>query len=886
MVIMVNCVVVALLAGFVLGEWDSVVPTVQNSSAPDPQNVCHGYKADNVVTVPGVGFTATLGLVGRCDVYGVDIGQLGLSVQYQSKNRLAVSIVPTNLKQDNVSFYELPDDALPQGHVDLDADPDASDLIFEHSNEPSFWFKVARRSTGDVLFSTEGSHLVFENQFVEFRTQLPQGHNLFGLGETIEDFKIRPGSTRTLYNADIPDHVGANLYGSHPFYMEDRYLNGTAQSHGVYLRNAHPQEVLIGEEALTWRTIGGSIELYFFSGPNPTDVIRQYQDVVGYPAMQQYWTLGFHHCRWGYATVEEFESVVDQYKQAGIPVETFWSDLDYMDQKRDFTFDPESYPLEKFQGLLNKLHSNGQHYVPLVDAAINVVDDNVDYNTYHSGVHNNVFMKNGDDSIFVGEVWPGPCAFPDFLSFNISHWWVNQLDEFHRIVPYDGIWLDMNEVSSFCTSEGQSCDQPIAVTQSQASDDLSDPNNRNLEHPPYAINNSVTPNVLGGRTMPPSAVHANGVLEYDWHNLYGYDEARATYVALVEQVMDLKRPFLISRSTFAGSGKYTGHWGGDNHSKWPYLRYSISQGLSFSMFGIPVFGTDTCGFLGNADEELCNRWSQLNAFFSFYRNHNDISGSPQEYFIWPSVEEAAKKAIEIRYWLLPYMYTLLFNANYRGDTFLRALSWEFPADESLVGLDSQFMVGDALMVAPVLDPGVTKLKVTFPRDSLWYDWYTDKVVKKPSKKIKAPLGHIPLYIRGGSILPLQSPGSTTSESRQGDWTLVIALDDNSEANGELYLDDGESLLQERTSHTTFTVKDNVLTAKKTGNFIDPNHLSKIKILGVKKSPKSVRFNSHDVDFDHKHHTLFVNLNNPSSSEQTVLSNQDTDWLDHITLKWM
>jgi alpha-glucosidase len=393
MIMTVNCIVIALLVGAVVGEWDSVVPTIKNSSAPNPQDVCHGYKADNVVNVPGVGFTATLDLVGRCDVYGVDIGQLGLSVQYQSTNRLAVSIIPTNLKQDNVSFYELPDDELPQGHVDLDAEPDESDLFFEYSNEPSFWFKVTRRSTGDVLFSTEGSRLVFENQFIEFRTQLPEGHNLFGLGETIEDFKIRPGSTRTLYNADIPDHVGANLYGSHPFYMEDRYENGKVQSHGVYLRNAHPQEVLIGEDGLTWRTIGGSIDLYFFSGPNPTEVIRQYQHVVGYPAMQQYWTLGFHQCRWGYATVEEFESVVDRYQQAGIPVETFWSDLDYMDKRRDFTFDPETYPLEKFQGLLNKLHSNGQHYVPLVDAAINVVGDDVDYNTYHSGVHNNVFMK-------------------------------------------------------------------------------------------------------------------------------------------------------------------------------------------------------------------------------------------------------------------------------------------------------------------------------------------------------------------------------------------------------------------------------------------------------------------------------------------------------------
>lgn len=884
----------------VLSQWTDIVPTIKNSSAPDPQEHCVGYIANNVVTVPGVGFTATLDLVvdgdkedGRssCNIYGIDIWQLGLAVEYQSSKRVAVKISPLNLKSDNVSFYELPEDALPQGHIDFDAGPDNNELVFEYYNDPSFWFQISRRSSGEVIFSTEGSHLIFENQFIEFKTTLPQNHNLFGLGETIDDFRVRPGTSRTLYNADIPDLVGANLYGSHPFYLEDR----PKRSHGVYFRNAHPQEVLVEDDFLKWRAIGGSIELYFFSGPSPKDVIKQYQHVIGYPAMQQYWTLGFHQCRWGYDTVEEFTSMVENHREAGIPVETFWSDLDYMYKNRDFTVDPVRYPASEFKALLDELHSRGQQYVPLVDAAINVADDDDNYNTYHSGVKSNIFVKTPDGEVpFVGEVWPGRCVFPDFMSFNISYWWANQLSDFHQTVPFDGLWLDMNEVSSFCTGKGTSCEKNEGEIFRLESPENHDPNLRNVEHPPYAINNSATPNILGGRTMPPSSRHINNILEYDWHNLYGYDEARATYYALAAEVLEAKRPFLISRSTFAGSGAYTGHWGGDNYSKWPYLKYSISQGLSFSLFGIPMFGTDTCGFIGDASEELCNRWAQLNAFFSFYRNHNDLKGSPQEFYVWPSVKDAAKTAINIRYWLLPYMYTILYNASNRGDTFLRALSWEFPNDESLIGLDTQFLVGNAIMVAPVLSPDTDKINVVFPEESNWYDWYTQEEVKNTGEPFDAPLGHIPLFIRGGTILPLQEPGYTTRECRQGDWTLLIALDDNSEASGELYLDDGESILQEKSSQTVFSLYRNILRSTKIGNFVEPNKLAQIQILGVgSTSPSTVEFNSKEVQFDHdsERGILTVQLENdypvtPSNDDQTVLKAETTtDWLDDLVLEW-
>jgi len=323
---------------------------------------------------------------------------------------------------------------------------------------------------------------------------------------------------------------------------------------------------------------------------------------------------------------------------------------------------------------------------------------------------------------------------PDWLSSGAGTWWTNSLSNWHKLIPVDGIWLDMSEVSSFCVGscgsnnlsinpvhpgfslpgepgdviyqypEGfnltNATEAAAAVSSSSAQAAAAaataqsgpsttvpylistvTPGVRNVNYPPYAINN--VNGDLAVHAVSPNATHADGTEEYDVHNLFGYQLINATYEALLS-IAPTKRPFIIGRSTFAGSGKKAGHWGGDNQSLFAYMFFSIPQALSFSLFGIPVFGVDTCGFNGNSDEELCNRWMQLSAFFPFYRNHNVLSANSQEPYIWESVTEASKIAMGIRYSLLPYIYTLLYQANTTGSTMMRALAWEFPNDrESL-----------------------------------------------------------------------------------------------------------------------------------------------------------------------------------------------------------
>lgn len=337
------------------------------------------------------------------------------------------------------------------------------------------------------------------------------------------------------------------------------------------------------------------------------------------------------------------------------------------------------------------------------------------------------------------------------------------------------------------------------------------PGVRDINYPPYVINN--INGDLAGHGVSPNATHHDGSVQYDYHNLLGHQLINATYDSLL-QIFPGKRPFIIGRSTFSGTGKWAGHWGGDNESKFSYMYYSIPQALSFSLFGIPMFGTDTCGFRGNSAEELCSRWMQLSAFFTFYRNHNVLSTIPQEPYRWASVAEASRQAMKIRYALLPYIYTSFHLAHTTGSTVMRALAWEFPNDPALAACDRQFMLGPAILVTPVLTQGATTVKGVFPgsgKGEVWYDWYNKTAIFAglgENKTIEAPLGHIPVYIRGGYVLPMQEPKLTTVASRKTPWAVTVALDQAGAAKGSLYVDDGESLTPNATlnvnvSHTPF-----------------------------------------------------------------------------------
>ncbi|XP_040845744.1 lysosomal alpha-glucosidase [Ochotona curzoniae] len=771
------------------------------------------------------GYTATL----TRDVptfFPKDILTLQLDVLMETDSRLHFTI-----KDPAAQRYEVP------LHTPRAQGPAPSPLYSVEFSEEPFGVIVRRKLDGRVLLNTSVAPLFFADQFLQLSTTLPS-HFLTGLAEHLSPLLLSTAWTKvTLWNRDVAPMPGANLYGSHPFYLA---LEEGGMAHGVFLLNSNAMDVVLQPSpALTWRSTGGILDLYVFLGPEPKSVVQQYLDVVGYPFMPPYWGLGFHLCRWGYSSTAITRQVVENMTRAGFPLDVQWNDLDYMDGRRDFTFNKAGFA--DFPAMVRELHEGGRHYVMIVDPAISSSAPPGSYRPYDEGLRRGVFITNETGQPLTGKVWPGSTVFPDFTNPEALDWWQDMVAEFHAQVPFDGMWIDMNEPSNFVKGSEDGC-----------------PDNE-LENPPYL------PGVVGGALRAATiCVSSRQFLSthYNLHNLYGLTEAIASHRALVNTRRT--RPFVISRSTFAGHGHYAGHWTGDVWSSWEHLAYSVPEVLQFSLLGVPLVGADVCGFLGNTSEELCVRWTQLGAFYPFMRNHNDLHSLPQEpYRFSEEAQEAMRRALGLRYALLPHLYTLFHRAHVHGDTMARPLFLEFPEDPHTWAVDQQLLWGQALLVTPVLQAGKVNVTGYFPAGT-WYPLHTMPLevlgslppLAPPSPAIhsegqwmtlSAPLDTINVHLRAGYIIPLQGPGLTTTESRRQPMALAVALNRTGEARGELFWDDGESLgVLERGAFTkvTFLARSNTIVnhLEHVAGEAAGLQLRKLTVLGVATAPRQVLSN--------------------------------------------
>ncbi|NXU78626.1 LYAG glucosidase, partial [Oreotrochilus melanogaster] len=614
--------------------------------------------------------------------------------------------------------------------------------------------------------NTTVAPLFFADQFLQISTSLPSRF-ISGLGEHLTPLCPWPlargrhvgAVPRSLALASPALHCAlfqpqVNLYGSHPFYlvMEDSGL-----AHGVFLLNSNAMDVLLQPSpALTWRTTGGILDFYVFLGPDPKSVVRQYLDVVGFPFMPPYWGLGFHLCRWGYSSTDITRQVVANMTAARFPLDVQWNDLDYTDGKRDFTFNKKTF--KDYPEMVQDFHRHGLRYIMIVDPGISSSGPPGTYKPYDEGLKRGVFIRNATGQPLIGKVWPGPTAFPDFTNPETHEWWHDMVKDFHDQVPFDGMWIDMNEPSNFVEGSQHGC-----------------PTN-SLEQPPYV------PGVFGGRLQAGTICASSQQFlssHYNLHSLYGLTEAIASH-----KVLGLRPPPLAPQCLPHSRGLLC-ELRIRNTTAPDALCVPSAEILLFNLFGVPLVGADICGFAGDTTEELCVRWTQLGAFYPFMRNHNDHGA--------PAAQAAMRDALRLRYSLLPFLYTLFHRAHSAGETVARPLFLEFPKDPNTWTVDRQLLWGGGLLITPVLEPGVTKVSGYFPAGT-WYSLMGDSTIHSKGQWIllSAPLDTINVHVRAGHILPLQEPAFSTAESRQRGMALVVALTPDGFARGELFWDDGES----------------------------------------------------------------------------------------------
>jgi alpha-glucosidase len=591
----------------------------------------------------------------------------------------------------------------------------------------------------------------------EFRVakQLHDDEHVYGFGEKTGRLDKRGwklgGYNYVMWNSDTPAYDSSTdpLYIAVPFFMVTR--RGVA--HGIYLDNTRRSFFDVGRERpdrLTFGADGGDLDYYFINGPDPKKVIERYTALTGRMPLPPLWALGYNQCRWSYYPESRVRLLADTFRQKKIPADGLWLDIHYLDGYKPFTWNHDRFPDPK--KMISDLRAQGFHLVTILDGHPPALKG---YAPYDSGMAGDHFVKSADGKVYEGPVWPSqaeknpaPSVFPDFSRPATREWW-GGLYKSLLDAGVAGIWNDMNEPSVFDSLNG---------------------------------------------TMPPDVVFDNEgqpATSLEVHNVYGQLMSRSTFEGLSWLQPD-QRAFVLTRSSFAGGQRYAAVWTGDATADWSSLRQSVSMLLGLGVSGFPFVGSDIGGFVRMPSAELCTRWLQVGVFYPFLRMHTEIATPDKEpwSFGW-QFEAINKRAIELRYELLPYVYNVMQQASETGVPALRPLFLEFPDDERAAAIDDEFLFGSGLLVAPVLWEGATERDVYLPAGD-WYDYWTGKhYAGNTTIHLPVTLNTIPILVRGGAFIFRQPVVQNTGEMPGNPLRVLVAPAAESESS--FYEDDGESL---------------------------------------------------------------------------------------------
>jgi len=614
-----------------------------------------------------------------------------------------------------------------------------------------------------------------------------------------------------LYNLDVFEYaldVPMALYGTVPFMLGHDEQKTSAV---LWLNSAETfidvddagkrtwYETLTGSgsgqqqgKQTRWISESGVIDVFLMVDTNPAGIHYAYNSLTGFPALPQRFAIAYHQCRWNYKSEDDVAQVDGGFDKNDIPYDVLWLDIEHTDGKKYFTWDSSNFPTPK--EMQQKLAAKGRKMVTIVDPHIK---RDSGYSVHKDAEAKGLYVKNNGDNDFEGWCWPGSVSYLDFCRPEVRDYWASlfAFDKYQGSTPHLYIWNDMNEPSVFNGPEV---------------------------------------------TMPKDNLHVGGKAEHrDVHNMYGFYHQWATEMGLVQR--DQARPFVLTRSFFAGSQQYGAVWTGDNEAKWEHLEAASPMLLSLNVAGITFSGADVGGFFGNPDAELMTRWYQAGAFQPFFRGHAHIDATRREPWLFGEPHTThIREAIRARYAYLPYIYTIFQEATVTGIPVMRPLWLEFPKDVQTFDKEQESLLGDSILVHPVSKPGQTSTAVYLPGPSLWYDVHDfTRYTGGASYNIDTPITKMPVFQRGGKIVAKRERARRSSRAMENDpFTLVIALDEKGEAEGRLYYDDGHTFNYKNGEYyiSKFTFSGTTLTCTSEGPYATPATVERVVIIGLNNKP--------------------------------------------------
>jgi alpha-glucosidase len=686
---------------------------------------------------------------------------------------------------------------------------------------------------------------------------LPTLERIYGLGEKTGAGNRR-GRRLTNWNTDpswlLPDKrytTSADpIYQSHPFYLT--VYEG--KSSGAYLANSFRSVFDLGAtktDRVALQVDDDEIDLFLFAGPTPQAVVASYTQLVGRSPAPPRYSLGFHQARWSYTPDTRVRAIANEFRTRKLPADAVWLDIDYMDGYRSFTFHPQNFADPK--ALTSELSTLGFRTITILDPGIKY-DPNGKYGAYDRGIAADAFIKDAKGTLVQRKCWPEEAVFPDFSSKRGRDYWSSEVENFLTNSGVSAIWIDMNEPAVF-HEEGFPSDVPV-----------------------------------DGEGVPTSFAEVR--------NLYGSLMAKATYAGALAARPD-ERPFILTRAGFSGVQKYAAVWTGDAESTWDTLAMLPAQLVGMSMSGIAMVGSDVGGFTGATSPEMYGRWFEIGTFSPFFRGHvmKEKDGQPtpdqEPWSFGTEIESAAQKLLALRYSLIPYWEQQLLAHENEGTPVLRPLWWDAPNDPQSLAREDEWWVGPSLLVAPVTTAGVTTHEVYLP-PGRFVDFHSGALLDGgKTVTTQAPIGRVPMYVRAGAIVPMQSPREYTDQA--GASTRFIDVFAGGNGNAELHEDDGKSFAyrkggfsRTRVSSEASAGATTIVLEARTGAFVPAARTLGVRLHGVTKASATLDGQTVEASWDASAQTAGISFPDDGKAHRIVFTHTapmpgDTDGTIELTV---